>query len=445
MERVLVVDDEEGIRTFVAEVLEGQGLQVTMAASGQEAVRLIDGHSFHLIVTDLRMPLLDGISLIRKVRTEQPETEVIVLTAHGTVATAVEAMRLGAYDYLTKPLSGPDELRLVAGRALERRRLREARQRERPADDQADAMVVSDPSMVDVIDQVQRVATTDAPVLLLGESGTGKEVLARRIHRLSRRPEGPFVAVNCAALPESLLESEMFGHEKGSFTGATGTHRGRFELADGGTLFLDEIAELQPRLQAKLLRVLQDLRFQRVGGNRTIEVDVRIVSATNHDLESELESGRFRSDLYHRLAVFPISLPPLRNRPGDIQPLATHLLGQIGRQLGRPTLSLDADASRRLLSYDWPGNVRELANVLERAAILSSSTVLTAEHLALDVKPGRLDAGTTIPFDGTLDDIKREAIRRALAACGGNRKNAAARLGIGLRTLYDKLRAYRIE
>ncbi len=364
MERALVVDDEEGIRTFIGEVLEGEGLRVTLAADGESAARMLDRESFHLMITDLKMPGLDGMSLLRKARAESPETEVVVLTAHGTVAGAVEAMKLGAFDYLDKPLSGPDELRLVASRAMERRHLREDAQRMRAPEDGEPAVVAKDRVMQAVMGQVRKVATTDATVLLLGESGTGKEVLSRVLHRESRRAAGPFVAVNCAAISDSLLKSEMFGHERGAFTGAVSNHRGRFELADGGTLFLDEVGELRPQLQAKLLRVLQERRFERVGGTRTIEVDVRIVAATNSDLSEAMRAGRFREDLYHRLAVFPIRIPPLRERLADIIPLAEDLLLHIARQLGRPSLSLDEAARVRLASYAWPGNVRELGNVL---------------------------------------------------------------------------------
>ncbi|HEY5284602.1 MAG TPA: sigma-54 dependent transcriptional regulator, partial [Polyangia bacterium] len=379
MDRVLVVDDEEGIRTFIGEVLEGEGLRVTLAADGESAARLLDRESFHLMFTDLRMPGLDGMALLRKTRAESPETEVVVLTAHGTVAGAVEAMKLGAFDYLDKPLSGPDELRLVTSRAMERRHLREDAQRMRPTEDGEPVIIAEDRAMQAVMGQVRKVAATDATVLLLGESGTGKEVLSRALHRESKRAGGPFVAVNCAAISDSLLESEMFGHEKGAFTGAVSNHRGRFELADRGTLFLDEVSELRPQLQAKLLRVLQERRFERVGGSRTIEVDARIVAATNCDLTEEMRAGRFREDLYHRLAVFPIRIPPLRERLADIIPLAEELLLRIARQLGRPTLMLDDGARARLATYAWPGNVRELGNVLERAAILSEGTTLGAE------------------------------------------------------------------
>jgi two-component system response regulator AtoC len=441
MERVLVVDDEEGIRTFIGEVLEGEGLRVTLAADGESAARLLDRESFHLMFTDLKMPGLDGMSLLRKTRAESPETEVVVLTAHGTVAGAVEAMKLGAFDYLDKPLSGPDELRLVASRAMERRHLREDAQRMRTPENGEPAIVARDRSMQAVLGQVRKVATTDATVLLLGESGTGKEVLSRALHRESRRAAGPFVAVNCAAISDSLLESEMFGHEKGAFTGAVSSHRGRFELADGGTLFLDEVGELRPQLQAKLLRILQERRFERVGGTRTIEVDVRIVAATNSDLTEAMRAGRFREDLYHRLAVFPIRIPPLRERLADIIPLAEDLLARIARQLGRPTLSLDEAARARLASYAWPGNVRELGNVLERAAILAEGTVLGAE-LILTGPTASVSQSTGSVAAEKLEDMEKDAIRRMLALTGGNRKQTAARLGIGLRTLYDKLKVY---
>ncbi len=436
-ERILVVDDEEGIRSFIAEALEGKGRAVVQAADGRAAEALLARDSFHLMLTDLRMPGLDGMDLLRRARDQAPEMEVIVLTAHGTVDTAVEAMRLGAFDYLTKPLSGPDELRLVVSRALERRRMRDAAARAaEPA--VGDDFVAVDPAMRALAARFEKVAPTPATVLLTGESGTGKEVAARRVHELSLRAAGPFVAVNCAAVSEHLVESEMFGHEKGAFTGAVEQRRGRFELADGGTLFLDEVGELPPGLQAKLLRVLQEQRFERVGGTRTIAVDVRIIAATNRDLEAEMRAGRFREDLYHRLAVFPVRLPPLRERPADIEPLALHLLARIARQLGRPGLQLGDGALDALHARSWPGNVRELGNALERAAILADGDTVTARDLAAEGNA----APTTSAIDGTLRDLEREAIRRALAAVGGHRRKAAERLGIGLRTLYDKLKEY---
>jgi two-component system response regulator FlrC len=436
-ERVLVVDDEAGIRSFIGEVLEGEGFAVTLAADGREAVTELEQRSFHLMLTDLKMPRLGGMELLRLARERVPEMEVIVLTAHGTVDSAVEAMKLGAFDYLVKPLSGPDELRIAVARALERRRLRDREQRRAVGGDGAE-MVAVDPVMRSAVAQLEKVAPTDAAVLLLGESGTGKEVAARTVHRLSKRAAGPFVAVNCAAVSEQLVESEMFGHEKGAFTGASERRRGRFELADGGTLFLDEVGELPAGLQAKLLRVLQEQRFERVGGTLPIEVDARVIAATNRDLEQELRAGRFREDLYHRLAVFPVRLPPLRERPADVVPLAEHLLVDIGRRLGRPGLTLSDRARAKVESCGWPGNVRELGNALERAAILGSGDVICESDIVGDV--GAIADAPVL--DGTLKQLEREAIKRALAATDGHRKQAAERLGIGLRTLYDKLKEY---
>jgi two-component system response regulator FlrC len=435
MERVLVVDDEEGIRTFVAEVLQDEGYAVSTARDGQEALDLLEREAFHLAVVDLKMPRISGMELLRRARSAWPEMEVVVLTAHGTVPSAVEAMRLGAFDYIGKPLSGPAELRVVAARALERRRLLDGRRRTEPREPEA-RLLARDPAMQVVVAQLEKVAPTDATVLLLGESGTGKEVAARTVHAHSRRTGGPFVAVNCAALTATLLESELFGHEKGAFTGATAQRRGRFELADGGTLFLDEVAEIEPALQVKLLRVLQERRFERVGGSRTIEVDIRLIAATNRDLPAEMQAGRFREDLYHRLAVFPVRLPPLRERALDILPLAEHLLELAGGSVGKRGLRLDEAAQQALLAYAWPGNVRELSNVLERAAILADGTTIRAEHLVLGTSPS-----PTVD-SGNLADLEREAIKRALAATGGHRRKAADRLGIGLRTLYDKMDRY---
>jgi len=442
MERVLVVDDEPGIRDFIREVLTGEGLQVETAADGQLAADLLDQRSFHLLITDLKMPRLDGMALLRRARSVAPEMEVVVLTAHGTVESAVEAMKLGALDYLAKPLSGPVELRLVAQRALEQRRLRE-QQRRVAQDPGSDDLVAVDPAMIAVVGQLRKVAPTQATVLILGDSGVGKEVAARTLHRQSARAAGPFVAVNCAAISPQLIESELFGHEKGAFTGAVERRRGRFELADGGTLFLDEIAELPLPLQAKLLRVLQERSFERVGGTRTIEVDVRLIAATNRNLDREIREGRFREDLYHRLAVFPLRIPALRDRALDILPLAEQLLRRIGATLGRPGLVLDDSARQALLRHDWPGNARELGNALERAAIVADGVQLSAAQLQLG--PTSTTRDNAQIFDGTLEQIERAAIQQALQATAGHRKRAAERLGIGLRTLYDKIKQFGLE
>ena len=446
MARILVADDEPGLREFVADSLELDGHAVVPAKDGRVAAQLLDERGFDLVITDLKMPGLTGMDLLRKVRAEQPEVEVIMMTAHGTVDNAVEAMKLGAFEYLQKPLSGPDELRLLVSRALERRGLRDQVDgAERSAAHQGPLrsgppLTYGDPAMKPVVDAIERVARTSATVLLLGESGTGKEVAARAIHNQSPRAGKPFMAINCAALSEQLLESELFGHEKGAFTGATDRQRGRLELADGGTFFLDEVGELKTELQAKLLRVLQERRFERVGGSRTLEVDVRWIAATNRDLRAMIDDGRFREDLYHRLAVFPIKLPPLRDRKVDLLPLARALLERVAKDLKRSLPRLNKSAEQRIEDATWRGNVRELANTLERAAILADGDVIDASHIWLEEGATRNAPKTNEVRP--LAELEREAILHALDVVGGNRKRAAELLGIGERTLYDRLKKY---
>ena len=441
MARVLVVDDERSVRSFLVLALGDDGHETEEAADALAAISLMRERAFDVMVTDLRMPgALGGLDLLRTAKSEQPELEVIVLTAHGTIDSAVEAMKIGAFDYLQKPVSSPAELRLLVNRAVEQRRLKSVRDVVARERESLPPLTWGDPVMQPVVRAIEKVAPTNATVLLLGESGTGKEVAARTIHRLSRRSEGPFVAVNCAAISEHLMESEIFGHERGAFTGATAARRGRLELADGGTLFLDEIGELKPELQAKLLRVLQERRFERVGGTRTLSSDVRWIAATNRDLTAMVQTEKFRADLYHRLAVFPIELPPLRDRKEDILPLADTLLARVSADLGRPLLRLEGEARRRIAQAAWPGNVRELANALERAAILSEGELVRAEDIGVQSMPAasRDDART-------MAELERDAIRRALDQTNGSRRAAAARLGISVRTLYDRLKRYGIE
>ncbi len=378
------------------------------------------------------------MALVHATRADQPDVEIVVMTAHGSVDTAVEAMKAGAFDYLQKPLGGLAELRMVVERALAQRQLRVAALRADLDAPLEQPLTWGAPAMESVVDALRRVARTGATVLLSGESGTGKEVAARAIHRASPRADGPFVALNCATLSDNLIESELFGHERGAFTGAHAQRRGRIELASGGTLFLDEVGELRPSLQAKLLRVLQEREFERVGGARTLQADVRWIAATNRDLHAMIREGTFREDLYHRLAVFPIRLPPLRERREDIPDLARVLLASVGVDLGRPGLHLTAGCLERLGRETWSGNIRELRNVLERAAILSDGSAIEADALWFEaVSPGAEEV-PLLP----LADLERKAIEGAMAATGGNKTQAAALLGIGIRTLYDKLKRY---
>ncbi len=432
MAQILVVDDEEGVRSFLADTLRLTGHVVTEAEDGAAAIVHLRAQHFHVVLTDLKMPRVDGLGVLAEARLSQPEAKVILLSAHGSIETAVGAMRNGAFDFLTKPLESPGALRRAVERALEHHRL-QARV-EGAAHLQPPPLCWGDPAMAPTVEALKKVAATEATVLLLGESGVGKEVAAQTLHRLSKRAEGPFVALNCAALSDNLLESELFGFEKGAFTGAAARKRGKIELAEGGTFFLDEVGELRPELQARLLRVLQERRFERVGGTQTVVADVRWVAATNRDLQSRVREGSFREDLYWRLNVFPLTLPPLRARRQDLVPLARHLLSAIGRELGRGGLSLSPMAEAQTLAHGWPGNVRELRNTLERAAILSDSDQI--EDLALPLP------AVSPPPPGSLEDLEKSAIQSALAACDGHRRKAAERLGIGERTLYDKLKRY---
>lgn len=442
-ERILVVDDEANARTALAELLKEEGYSVETAADGFKALsKFEEGHP-DLILTDLKMPGMDGVELLQKVRQGDPDVEVVVMTAFGAVDTAVQAMRAGATDYLTKPLN-MDELVLVLERALERRRLRKEAGdlRVRLAERYSfDNIIGSSPEMQQVFKTIAQVAPSKASVLLTGESGTGKELVAAAIHQHSPRSSGPFVRVHCAALAESLLESELFGHERGSFTGADRRREGRFERAHGGTLFLDEIGEIPLATQVKLLRVLQEREFERVGGDQTIQADVRVIAATNRNLKDEVAKGNFREDLFYRLNVINLKLPSLRERESDIPALATFFLHKYSMENGKSVTRIADTALARLTRYNWPGNVRELENVVERAVVMAEGDAIEADHLPPEVKADERDFGIKIP-GSTLSDIERFAILETLAAVGGSTSKAAATLGISPRKIQYKLHEY---
>jgi len=440
--RLLVVEDEPALRDLYAEILAGEGYRVDAAGTLAAALALFDRELFDVVLTDLRLPDGEGTDLLRHVRANDPEVEVVLITAYGSVQNAVEAMKLGAADYLTKPLSEPDELRRSVRGAVDRARSRRDvghLRSEAVGDAAADLLTFASRPMKEAVRLAEAVAPTGATVLILGESGTGKEVLARFLHRLHPGASHPFVAVNCAAIPETLLDSELFGHERGAFTGAVERRVGRFEQAIGGTLFLDEIGELRPDLQAKLLRVLQERVFERVGGGRPIPTDARILAATNRDLEADVRSGRFRDDLYYRLSVFPIRLPALRERRDDLLLLADLFLARAATSYRRPARRLAPEARDLLLAHTWPGNVRELQNVVERAVILEPSD--TVQPAAVRFATGG-DSPTASDAPGILERLERDAIQRVLEQVDGNRRRAARVLGISLRTLHYRLKEY---
>jgi DNA-binding NtrC family response regulator len=435
MAKILVVDDEKKMCVILKGMLEEKGHDVTAVEDGQEAKELAREQEFDLVITDLKMTPVDGLELLKAVKKTSPETEVVLMTAYASVQTAIEAMKRGAYDYIIKPFD-LEEMGLLVQKVADKRRLvMENRQLREDLRSREKAVMVlgNSPEMRQVMSMVEKVAQSDVTVLIRGESGTGKELVAEAIHRRSPRSAGPLVAVNCAALTETLLESELFGHEKGAFTGAIKKKLGRFELAHGGTIFLDEVGDVSPALQAKLLRVLQEKEFVRVGGTETIAVDVRLIAATNRNLEQAIQEGKFREDLYYRLSVFPIVVPPLRERPEDIEPLVEHFLAAHGKSLE----DMDNRTLEQLTSYHWPGNVRELENVIERALILAGGERVGPSHLPFfDSREatGSLDQGGL-----NLESLERESIIRALRQTGGNKAEAARLLGITRRALYSRM------
>ena len=449
--RILIVDDEQVQLEMLEGFLVKQGYEAAGAEDGQKALEKFKSGAFDLVLTDFRMPGMDGIQLLREVRRLQPQALVVIMTAYGTVGTAVAAMKEGAYDYLTKPID-LDELLLLIQRVEREVRLgeenRELKEQLREKF-KVNFIVSASRQMEEALNLAGRVSQSSATVLILGESGTGKELIARAIHYSSPRADKPFVKVNCAALPENLLESELFGHEKGAFTGAVARRVGRFELADQGSIFLDEIGDLSPTLQMKLLRVLQEKEFERVGSNQTIRSDVRVIAATNRNLEEAIQKGTFREDLYYRLNVVTVSLPPLRERKEDIPLLVEHFLKKYSTENKKKVTSLSKEARDLLMRYDFPGNVRELENIVERAVVLCRGEALTTQDLPLNLREGKAEAilekdrgGRTLP--DTLDEIESQLIRKALEGSGGVQTKAAEELGISERVLRYKMKKYGI-
>ena len=443
---ILIVDDEKSHRLMLRAHLEGEGFQIVEASDGHEAVERVNERSFDLVLMDIRMPAMDGIEALKRIQEAAAATPVIMMTAFGSINSAVEALKAGATDYLTKPLD-MDELIFKAKKALYYRQLEEENilQKERLGMRfDFSSIIGTSPVMKKLFETLSMAAPTEATVLLLGDSGTGKELVANAIHQNSPRNDKPYVKVNCAALPETLLESELFGHEKGAFTGAINTKKGRFERADGGTLFLDEIGEMSSPTQTKILRVLQEREFEAVGGTKTIKVDVRIIAATNKDLSEEVKTGRFREDLYYRLNVVPITIPPLRERREDIPLLAEHFLRIYSEKNKRKFKGFDPRVMDAFISYSWPGNVRELENIVERTVIMSRNDTITLEDLPPGIAAPR-EEGVRTPSPTSLRDVERETILKTLHQTGGNRTHAAQILGITRKTLQNKIKEYGID
>jgi DNA-binding NtrC family response regulator len=452
--RVMVIDDEPLMRITVQDALAAEGYKVITAETGGNGLTLLRENQADMVITDLRLPDMDGIQILREVKTFSPETQVIMITAYGSIDSAVTAMKQGASDYLTKPFS-MDELLLIIKRIQRIRELEEENLSLRKKVEEQfglEGLVGKSPQMIKIYDLIETVSQTDTTVLVYGESGTGKEMAANAIHLRSPRKGRPFIKVNCAALPETLLESELFGHEKGAFTGAFRQRKGRFEMADGGTLFLDEIGDIAPTVQIKLLRVLQERQFERVGGNETLSVNVRLICATQRDLKEGIRKGSFREDLYYRLNVVPIHLPPLRERREDIFLLADHFINKFSQKMGKEISGLSEEARTILLTYAFPGNIRELENMLERAVALIKGKVIQAEDLPEEVCGGETPVHkicekirASKPLSSATRLFEKEYIQTVLEKTKGKKGHAAEILGISRKTLWEKIKELEIE
>ncbi|MBI5657696.1 MAG: sigma-54-dependent Fis family transcriptional regulator [Geobacter sp.] len=450
---ILIVDDEESIRTSLVGILEDEGYRTLLAVDGVEALESVQRDLPDLVLLDIWMPRLDGLETLQKLREIHPSLTVVMMSGHGTIETAVRSTKLGAYDFVEKPLS-LEKLLLTIQNALGMQRLREENETLRDAVLQGHEMVGASPALNTLRDQIRLVAPTTASVLITGENGTGKELVARSIHHFSNRQSKPFVEINCAAIPDELIESELFGHERGAFTGAVAQKKGKFDLADGGTIFLDEIGDMSLKTQAKVLRILQERKFERVGGTRTIEVDVRVVAATNKVLEEEIKNGTFRDDLYYRLNVVPFRVPPLRERKEDVPQLVEYFLERFCRKEGRERKQLVPEAVDALQQYDWPGNVRELKNIMERLVIMTPGRTISTDQLPdyLRGDTHRVDAGTRI--DGMMgltslrearEEFEREFILQKLEDFGWNISRTAESIELERSNLHRKIKSYGID
>jgi DNA-binding NtrC family response regulator len=453
-EKILVVDDELNMRLVLKALLNKEGYDVATASDGVEALKVLKSGGVEVVVTDLKMPKLDGVGLLERVIRDYPSTPVIIITAHGTIATAVDTLKKGAFDYITKPFER-DELKNTIHKAIRTRRLNDEELLVSPDDIDRQGIIGTSEPMLKIYDTIKIVAPTPTTVLISGETGTGKDLIAYAIHRNSPRRDNPFVKINCAAIAENLIESELFGYEKGAFTGAVSTKPGRFELADKGTLFLDEVGEIPRDMQVKLLRVIQDHEFERVGGLRTIKVDVRLIAATNRNLLQDVKDGRFREDLYYRLNVFPTHLPPLRERTEDILPLTDYFIEKFNGKLDREVKHIDSRVKDVLVSYDWPGNIRELENFIERIVLMAGGDTITFE----DIPPEWKSAAEAIsvsqrngqkkPFKdfvkGHMEEVEKQSIIQCLEEVGGNVTKAAQRLGLSRKGLQLKMIKYNLR
>ncbi len=454
MHRILVVDDELNMRLVLQAMLRKEGHEVLLAADGLEALKTLKETDVSAVITDMKMPRMDGMSLLEAVRRERPAVPVIMITAYGTIATAVDALKKGAFDYITKPFE-QDELKNVIRKAIQTRNLDESEVVPSPGEIDHAGIIGRGEAMTELFETIRRVAPTTTTVLITGETGTGKELAAQAVHLNSTRKTNPFLKINCAAIPENLMESELFGHEKGAFTGAVVSKPGRFELAHKGTLFLDEIGELSRDMQVKILRVIQEQEFERVGGLKTIKVDVRMIAATNRNLQQDVKEGRFREDLYYRLNVFPIWIPPLRERREDMPDLVDFFIQKFNRKFERTVQAADRGLLETFRRYDWPGNIREMENVLERLVLMSRTDILSAEHLPPELKsvapeaaaPGRGEQREPVKklIREQSEEIERQMIQEVLESCGQNVTRAARELGMSRKGLQLKMIKYNLR